>query len=81
MNPLFIPGAPRSFCVPILEKVSNLKFNQDFFCGYSPERINPGINNKKMNEIKKITSGSTSFIAKIIDDLYSENYSGRHTSC
>lgn len=58
-------------CVPILEQYSSLKFNQDFFVGYSPERINPGDKEHKLSDIKKITSGSTPKIAKEIDELYS----------
>jgi UDP-N-acetyl-D-galactosamine dehydrogenase len=65
------PGATEEICVPILEKKSNLKFNQDFFVGYSPERINPGDKNHRIKDIVKVTSGSTPEIAKIVDDLYS----------
>ena len=57
--------------MPILEKHSKLKFNTDFFCGYSPERINPG-NEYKLTNIIKVTSGSNSYVAKIIDDLYKQ---------
>ncbi|MCF6207466.1 MAG: nucleotide sugar dehydrogenase, partial [Sulfurovum sp.] len=57
-------------CVPELEKESGLKFNEDFFCGYSPERINPGDKEHTVTKILKITSGSTPEVAKIIDDLY-----------
>ena len=66
------PGCIEEKCVPILEKYSKLKFNKDFFCGYSPERINPGDKKNKITNIKKITSGSTSKIARLIDDLYKE---------
>lgn len=66
------PGATEEVCVPILSKVSGLIFNKDFFCGYSPERINPGDKLHKLADIKKITSGSTPEIAKRVDDLYSE---------
>ena len=66
------PGCIEEFCVPILEKVSNLKFNRCFFCGYSPERINPGDKKHTVSNIKKITSGSTPQISKLIDDLYNE---------
>ena len=66
------PGATEEFCVPILEKYSGLKFNKDFYCGYSPERINPGDKSHTIKDICKITSGSTPKIAKIIDELYSE---------
>lgn len=64
------PGATEGDCVPILEKYSGLKFNHDFFCGYSPERINPGDKKNNLKNIKKITSGSTSNIAEFIDKLY-----------
>lgn len=66
------PGCTEEDCVPILEKVSGLKFNQDFYCGYSPERINPGDKEHRVTTIKKITSGSTPEIADIIDRLYNE---------
>jgi len=64
------PGATEEDCVPILEKFSNLQFNKDFFCGYSPERINPGDKNHTVTKIVKVTSGSTPEIGKKIDDLY-----------
>jgi UDP-N-acetyl-D-glucosamine/UDP-N-acetyl-D-galactosamine dehydrogenase len=64
------PGATEEVCVPVLEKVSGLKFNQDFFCGYSPERINPGDKVNTLTTIKKITSGSTSSAADEVDALY-----------
>jgi UDP-N-acetyl-D-galactosamine dehydrogenase len=64
------PGATEEDCVPILEKVSGLKFNKDFFCGYSPERINPGDKNHTVTKILKVTSGSTPEIGKVVDDLY-----------
>ncbi len=66
------PGATEEICVPILEKESGLKFNKDFYCGYSPERINPGDKEHKITNIKKITSGSTPEIATEIDELYKE---------
>ena len=66
------PGATEEVCVPILEKQSGLKFNQDFYCGYSPERINPGDKEHRVINIKKVTSGSTPDIATIVDDLYKE---------
>ena len=66
------PGCTEEVCVPILEKFSNLKFNQDFFCGYSPERINPGDKEHTISNIKKITSGSTPEILDLIDSLYNE---------
>ncbi|WP_295053521.1 nucleotide sugar dehydrogenase [Sulfuricurvum sp.] len=64
------PGATEEDCVPILEKFSGLKFNQDFFCGYSPERINPGDKEHTVTKIKKITSGSTPEIGKKVNELY-----------
>ncbi|MDC0455140.1 Vi polysaccharide biosynthesis UDP-N-acetylglucosamine C-6 dehydrogenase TviB [Candidatus Pelagibacter sp.] len=66
------PGATEEFCVPFLEKKSGLKFNTDFFCGYSPERINPGDKKHKLIDIKKVTAGSTTEIALEIDELYNE---------
>lgn len=66
------PGATEEDCVPVLEKYSGLKFNQDFFCGYSPERINPGDKEHRIISIKKVTSGSTPEIADLIDALYNE---------
>ena len=66
------PGCVEEVCVPILEKFSKLKYNQNFFCGYSPERINPGDKKHTLSNIKKITSGSTLEVAKLIDDLYNE---------
>ena len=64
------PGATEEVCVPILEEVSGLVFNKDFFVGYSPERINPGDKEHRVNNILKITSGSTQPIADYIDDVY-----------
>jgi UDP-N-acetyl-D-galactosamine dehydrogenase len=64
------PGATEEDCVPILEKVSGLKFNKDFFAGYSPERINPGDKEHTVEKILKVTSGSTPEIGKKVDDLY-----------
>ena len=64
------PGATEEDCVPILERVSGLKFNTDFFVGYSPERINPGDKLHRLRDIRKVTSGSTPEIATIVDDLY-----------
>ncbi len=64
------PGCTEEVCVPILEKYSKLKFNHDFFCGFSPERINPGDKVHTIVSIKKVTSGSTPEIAEIIDSLY-----------
>ena len=64
------PGVTEEVCVPELEKVSGLKFNEDFYCGYSPERINPGDKEHTVTKILKITSGSTLEIAKEVDELY-----------
>lgn len=64
------PGATEEDCVPILEKFSGLKFNVDFFCGYSPERINPGDKVHTVTKIRKVTAGSTPEIATFVDDLY-----------
>ena len=66
------PGATEEICVPILEEQSGFLFNKDFFCGYSPERINPGDKNHRITTIKKVTSGSTPEIAKRVDKLYQE---------
>ncbi len=66
------PGATEEVCVPLLEKYSGLKFNKDFYCGYSPERINPGDKSHRLTDIKKIISGSTPKIADEIDTLYNE---------
>ena len=64
------PGATQEVCVPILERHSGLTFNKDFYCGYSPERINPGDKEHRVTTIKKVTSGSTPEIANIVDNLY-----------
>ncbi|RUM45775.1 MAG: Vi polysaccharide biosynthesis protein VipA/TviB [Hydrogenimonas sp.] len=69
-EPTVYPGATEEVCVPILEAQSGLKFNKDFYCGYSPERINPGDKEHTVTKILKITSGSTPEIAKRIDELY-----------
>lgn len=66
------PGATEETCVPALEKASGLKFNRDFFCGYSPERVNPGDKDHRLPNIKKITSGSTQKVADLVDLLYQE---------
>ena len=66
------PGATEEVCVPVLEQVSGLKFNQDFFAGYSPERINPGDKTHRVTTIKKVTSGSTPEVAEQVDRLYRE---------
>jgi len=64
------PGCTEEICVPILERVSGLKFNKDFFAGYSPERINPGDKEHRLPSIKKVTSGSTPEVADFVDSLY-----------
>ncbi len=64
------PGATEEVCVPILESVSGLRFNHDFFCGYSPERINPGDKEHRLSNIVKVTSGSTPEVADFVDTLY-----------
>ena len=64
------PGCTEEVCVPELERESGLKFNKDFFCGYSPERINPGDKKHRLPNIKKVTSGSTPEVAKKVDELY-----------
>lgn len=64
------PGATEDVCVPILEKMSGLKFNDGFYCGYSPERINPGDKERTLTTILKVTSGSTPEIANVVDALY-----------
>ena len=66
------PGATEEECVPVLEKYSGLTFNQDFFCGYSPERINPGDKEHRVTTIKKVTSGSTFEVADLVDALYNQ---------
>ena len=66
------PGATEEICVPIIENKSGLIFNKDFYCGYSPERINPGDKEHRITNIKKVTSGSTPEIATVVDNLYSE---------
>ena len=65
------PGVTEDECIPVVEKVSGLKFNKDFFAGYSPERINPGDKLHTVEKIKKVTSGSTPEIGKIVNDVYS----------
>ena len=66
------PGCTEEICVPVLEKYSGLKFNKDFFCGYSPERINPGDKTHRLSNIIKVTSGSTPEISTLIDTLYAQ---------
>ena len=64
------PGATEEVCIPVIEKNTGLKFNQDFYAGYSPERINPGDKEHRVTTIKKVTAGSTPEIATFVDDLY-----------
>jgi UDP-N-acetyl-D-galactosamine dehydrogenase len=66
------PGATEEVCIPVLEAFSGLKFNKDFFAGYSPERINPGDKEHRVTTIKKVTSGSTPKVADVVDALYNE---------
>src|SRR5690554_7122880 len=66
------PGATEEVCVPVLERVSGLKFNEDFYAGYSPERINPGDKEHRVTTIMKVTSGSTPAIAEEVDALYAD---------
>jgi UDP-N-acetyl-D-galactosamine dehydrogenase len=66
------PGATEEVCVPILEQTSGLHFNEDFYCGYSPERINPGDKSHRITNIKKVTSGSNPMAAEFVDNLYGE---------
>ena len=73
------PGCTEEDCVPVLERVSGLTFNKDFYCGYSPERINPGDKERGFSDIVKITSGSSPEIAEFVDDLYaSVVFAGTH---
>ena len=65
------PGCTEEFCVPLLETYSGLVFNKDFYCGYSPERVNPGDKVNTLTKIRKVTSGSNAIVAKFINDLYS----------
>jgi UDP-N-acetyl-D-galactosamine dehydrogenase len=64
------PGATEEDCIPVIERISGLKFNQDFFAGYSPERINPGDKEHRVTNIRKVTSGSTPEIAQFVDAVY-----------
>jgi UDP-N-acetyl-D-galactosamine dehydrogenase len=66
------PGATEEVCVPVLERVSGLRFNEDFYAGYSPERINPGDKTHRVSSIRKVTSGSTPEIAELVDTLYKQ---------
>lgn len=65
------PGATEEICVPILERISGLRYNRDFFAGYSPERINPGDHKRRLPNIRKITSGSTPEVSELVDAVYS----------
>lgn len=64
------PGTTEEVCVPLLEQGSGLRFNEDFYCGYSPERVSPGDRQRRLADIRKITSGSTPEVAAVVDDLY-----------
>ncbi len=81
------PGVTEEVCIPILEDISGLKFNRDFFAGYSPERINPGDKKHTVTKIKKVTSGSNPQIAKRVDELYESiieagtHLASKHKSC
>jgi len=66
------PGCTEEDCVPVLERVSGLTYNRDFYCGYSPERINPGDKEHRVTTIRKVTSGSTPEVTEIVDALYNE---------
>jgi UDP-N-acetyl-D-galactosamine dehydrogenase len=66
------PGCTEDDCVPALERASGLRFNQDFFCGYSPERINPGDKQRRLTTVRKITAGSTPAVADVVDELYKQ---------
>ncbi len=72
------PGCTEEICVPILERQSGLKFNRDFFAGYSPERINPGDREHRLPTIRKVTSGSTPEAAEFVDKLYASIITRRH---
>jgi len=72
------PGATEEVCVPVLEKFSGFKFNQDFYCGYSPERINPGDKVNTLTKIKKITSGSTPAVAEAVRCALPQHHHGRY---
>lgn len=66
------PGATEEVCVPVLESISGLRFNEDFYAGYSPERINPGDKKHRVTNIRKVTAGSTPEVAELIDQLYAD---------
>ena len=70
MNSTVYPGVTEDHCVPILERISGLAFNDDFFAGYSPERINPGDHRHRLSDIMKVTSGSTPEAAELVDQVY-----------
>ncbi len=72
------PGATEEDCVPVLERISGLKFNVDFLLGYSPERINPGDRTHRLPNIRKVTSGSTPEAAELVDALYVSIITARH---
>ena len=73
------PGLTEEICVPILEKTSGLKYNENFYCGYSPERINPGDKQRDLSEIVKVTSGSNLKASLLVDQLYKEIvFAGTH---
>ena len=72
------PGATEEDCVPVLERVSGLTFNKDFFAGYSPERINPGDKTHRLPDIRKVTSGSTPEIAEEVDQALCQHHHRRH---
>ena len=72
IRPAFYSGATEEVCVPVLEKFSGKKFNTDFYCGYSPERINPGDKEHRLPSIKKVTSGSTPEVAEAVNQLYKQ---------
>ena len=75
------PGCTEEVCIPIIETKSKMILNKDFFCGYSPERINPGDRSRNLTNIVKVTSGSSTSSAKHIDKLYKSNNFGGHFSC
>ena len=72
------PGCTEEDCVPLLAKESGLTYNKDFFCGYSPERINPGDKVNTLQKIKKVTSGSTPEIADLVDNLYVQEFNSEY---
>ncbi len=66
------PGCTEEYCIPLLEEASSKILNKEFICGYSPERVNPGDNDRKISQIIKVTSGSNSYAARVVDDIYSK---------